>query len=289
MIYSMLALIIWASSFVAGKYSYTVADPVLTVQFRLAVAALIAVPGFFACYRAVPLHLRRRLWLLAFMNFPLVYLLQFIGLNYTSASSAVTIIGAEPVLATLVGALFFGQRAYWFDWLGAMAVFAGIGLIVAGGEHGGEVNLYGSLLVLGAGIAFVLCLHLGRDIMQSISARIYTVTTVVMGALLCLPFTLLLTQNWRITPNPAGVFALFYLAIACSWLAVFFWNKGLRVIPANVSGILIALEPVFGVLFAITILGEVPSWITASGMILTIAATAVCVGYPFWRARRPRE
>lgn len=49
MIYSMLALVIWASSFVAGKYSYSVADPVLTVQFRLVVAALIAAPGFLAC------------------------------------------------------------------------------------------------------------------------------------------------------------------------------------------------------------------------------------------------
>lgn len=165
--------------------------------------------------------------------------------------------------------------------------FAGIGLIVAGGEHDGEVSLFGSALVLGAGMAFVLCLHLGRDIMQSISARTYTVTTVVLGALLCLPFTLLLTQNWRIAPNPVGVFALLYLAIACSWLAVFLWNKGLQVIPANMSGILVALEPVLGVLFAIVILGESPSWMTASGMMLTIAATTVCVVYPLWRVRRP--
>ena len=160
-----------------------------------------------------------------------------------------------------------------------MAAFAGIGLIVLGGERGGEISLFGSLLVLGAGISFVFCLYLGRDIMQSISARTYTVTTLAPGALFCLPFTLLLTQSWRITLNPGGVFALFYLAIACSWLAILLWNKGLRAIPASVSGILIALEPVLGVLFAIVILGESPSWITACGMLLTMTATAVCVWY----------
>ena len=279
MMYSLLAIVIWASSFVAGKYSYTVADPVLTVQFRLVVAALIVAPTFGECYRAVPVHLRRRLWLLAFMNFPLVYLLQFIGLNYTSAASAATIIGAEPVLSTLIGYLFFKQRTHLLNWLSAVAAFAGIGLIVLGGERGGEISLFGSLLVLGAGISFVFCLYLGRDIMQSISAKTYTVTTLVLGALFCLPFTFLLTQNWHITPNAGGVFALFYLAIACSWLAILLWNKGLRAIPASVSGILIALEPVLGVLFAIVILGESPSSITACGMLLTMTATAVCVWY----------
>ena len=287
MIYSVLAIAIWASSFVAGKYSYTVVDPVLTVQFRLIIAALIVAPGFLAHYRSVPLHLRRRLWLLAFMNFPAVYLLQFIGLNHTSASSAVTITGTEPVLVVLVGYLFFKQRAQVFDWLSAIAVFAGIALIVLGGESSGDVSLYGCLLVLGAGIAFVLCVHLGRDIMQSISAKTYTVTTVGLGALLCVPFTPLLTQSWQVTPNPVGVFALFYLAIACSWLAVLLWNKGLQVIPANVSGILIALEPVLGVLFAIAILRESPSWMTASGIVLTIAATVFSVGCHVYLARRP--
>ena len=168
MMYSLLAIVIWASSFVAGKYSYTVADPVLTVQFRLVVAALIVAPAFGECYRAVPVHLRRRLWLLAFMNFPLVYLLQFIGLNYTSAASAATIIGAEPVLSTLIGYLFFKQRTHLLNWLSAVAAFAGIGLIVLGGERGGEISLFGSLLVLGAGISFVFCLYHAKHFRQNL-------------------------------------------------------------------------------------------------------------------------
>lgn len=36
-------------------------------------------------------------------NYPAVFLLQFVGLHYTSAASAATIIGLEPLLIVFVG------------------------------------------------------------------------------------------------------------------------------------------------------------------------------------------
>lgn len=285
MLYSLLAVLIWGSSFVAGKFAYSVADPVLTVQFRLIVAALIVSPGFAKEYRKIPKALRPRMWLIALLSFPVVYLLQFIGLKYTSASSAITIIGIEPILVVLAGYLFFRERASALDWLAGCAAFAGIVLVVLGGQDDGEAGLWGSLLVFAATLAFVFCLHFSKAVMRDMSARTFSVTTMVLGAILCLPFTPLLTQSWRITPNLPGVTALFYLAVICSWLAVVFWNKGLQRIPANLSGIIVALEPVFGVLLVVVMLGETPSALTWGGIVLALGATAVSVGYPLYRKK----
>ena len=88
-----------------------------------------------------------------------------------------------------------------------------------------------------------------------------------------LPFTLLLTESWRIEWDFYGVIGLFYLAIGCSWLAFWLWNKGLNSVDANLSGILVALEPLFGILFAVALLGESLSTLSTLGIALIMLAT----------------
>ena len=39
--YILIALFLWSSSFVAGKYTYSMLDPVLMVQMRLIIASFI--------------------------------------------------------------------------------------------------------------------------------------------------------------------------------------------------------------------------------------------------------
>ena len=46
-------------------------------------------------------------------------------------------------------------------------------------------------------------------------------------------------------------------------------------VPANVSGLLISLEPVIGVIMAVLILGEHLSAVSASGVFIVIASTFV--------------
>lgn len=113
--YILLTLMIWGSSFVAAKYAYTILDPVLTVQFRLIIADIVAFPTFLSSYRSIPKPLIKSVWLLALGNFPVVFLLQFIGLKHTSASSAVTLIATEPMMILLLNHLFFAKKAKLID------------------------------------------------------------------------------------------------------------------------------------------------------------------------------
>lgn len=67
MIYQIIALFIWASSFVAGKYAFTMLDPVLTVQTRLMIIALLVFPLFYVIGKKVDKRLRPQLWWLGFL------------------------------------------------------------------------------------------------------------------------------------------------------------------------------------------------------------------------------
>lgn len=276
MLYQILALLIWSSSLIAGKFTYTMLEPALMVQARLIIAMIFVLPLFMRRWKRVEKPMRKQLWWLAFLNYTAVFLLQFIGLKYTSASSAVTMIGLEPLLVVLIGHLFFKDKAQWFHWLfGAMA-FIGIAVLISGSDETGganEVNLFGCFLVLLAGIVFAGSLRWTQNVIVKVSTQTYTAATIVLGTITTLPFTFILTENWSINFQWSGFIALLYLGIGCSWLAFWLWNKGLNSVDANLSGILVALEPIFGILLAILLLGESLSPVSAIGIVIIMGAT----------------
>ena len=286
MIYQILALIIWSSSFVAAKYAYTMLDPALMVQMRLLIAALIVLPACRRYLGRIPKHQWKPLLWLSFLNYVVVLMLQFVGVRYTSAASAVTIVGLEPLMMVFVGHFLFRDKAEWYHWLCGAAAFAGVALLIAGGaEEGGEIGWFGCLLVLLAGLVFCLIMRPTQKLIADIGAAAYTPVSLAMAALLCLPFSLLLAQDLSVDWNMQGTAALLYLGVACSWFAYWLWNKGLSRVHANLSGLLISLEPVFGVLLAVLLLGEQISLLSATGVLLVIAATFTAGVLPKWLGR----
>ena len=273
MLYQILALFIWSSAFVAAKYTYTMLDPVLMVQLRLLIAALLVWPFFLRCWKQTDKPMRKQLWGLAFFNYTAVFLLQFIGAKYTSAASAVTMIGLEPLLVVFVGHFFFKDKAQWFHWIFGALAFIGVAVLIAGSNTEGEISLFGCALILSAGVIFAACLRWTRAVIGLISAQSYTAISIVLGTLATIPFTLILTGSWQIHFNWAGLWGLIYLGIGCSWLAFWLWNKGLNSVDANVSGILTALEPLFGIFLAVFMLGEHISFISWVGIVIIIVAT----------------
>lgn len=276
MLYQILALLIWSSSLIVGKLTYSMMDPVLVVQVRLIIAMIFVLPLFLRRWKKIDKPMRKQLWWLAFFNYTAVFLLQFIGLKYTSASSAVTMIGLEPLLVVFIGHFFFKDKAKWFHWLfGAMA-FIGVAVMINGGQRDdgiNHINVWGCLLVLSAGIIFAGVLRWTQNVVARVSNEAYTSATIVLGTFTTLPFALILTESWQVEFNLYGIFGLLYLSIGCSWLAFWLWNKGLNSVDANISGILVALEPLFGILFAVSLLGEMLSFSAALGITIIMLAT----------------
>ncbi|MGF6148028.1 S-adenosylmethionine/S-adenosylhomocysteine transporter [Kingella potus] len=273
MLYQILALLVWSSAFIAAKYAETMADPAMTVQMRLIVAALIVLP---ACRRhigRIPKDKWKPLLWLSFLNYVGVLMLQFIGLKYTSASSAVTVIGLEPLLMVFIGHFFFRDKAQWFHWLCGAAAFAGVALLILGGGTEGRISLFGCLLVFCGGIVFCSITRPTQRLIAQIGAPAYTSVSLAASALLCLPFTLLLAESYTVDWNLRGTAAVLYLGAGCSWLAYLLWNKGMLSMPANITGVLLSLEPVFGVLLAVLVLGEHITPLSWLGIAVVVAAT----------------
>ena len=53
MLYQILALLIWSSSLIVGKLTYSMMDPVLVVQVRLIIAMIIVMPLFLRRWKKI--------------------------------------------------------------------------------------------------------------------------------------------------------------------------------------------------------------------------------------------
>ena len=237
--YILIALFLWSSSFVAGKYTYTMLDPVLMVQLRLLIATIIVLPMFMRVWKRIPKGLRPQVWWLGLLNYPVIFLLQFIGLSHTSASSASTMLGLEPFLVVLIGNFFFGDKAQTHHWIFGLVAFIGVALLIYGGEETGKISLFGGSLVLIAGVVFASCLRWTQKVIVQLTAQVYTTSSIVFGTITCLPFTLWLTESWQIHWNWQGIAGLLYIGVGCSWLAYYLWNKGINSVDSNLAGILV--------------------------------------------------
>ena len=285
MVYQILALFIWSSAFVAAKYTFTMMDTILMIQARLFMAAIIVMPLFFRRWKGVSKPMRKQLWWLGFFNYTATFLLQFIGLKYTSAASATTMIGLEPLCVIFIGHFFFQDRAKWYHWLCGAFAFLGVAILILGGqgnEGSSEISLLGCSLVVAASIVFACCLRWTKKVVATVSAQAYTSISIVLATITMLPFTLLLTENRDIHFNWLGFFGLIYLGVACSWFAFWLWNKGLNSVDAKISGILTALEPIFGVFLAVLLLNEDVSLVSALGIIIIVVSALGVSLLPRW-------
>jgi drug/metabolite transporter (DMT)-like permease len=80
---------------------------------------------------------------------------------------------------------------------------------------------------------------------------------ILAGCLCLLPFYIWESVVYRPVPlNPVSLSSILTIAILASFVAMLMWNRGNQIIGASRASMFINLIPVFGVLLAVTFLGE---------------------------------
>lgn len=287
MIYLLLCIIIWASSFIVGKSATSELDPVLLVQIRLMIGALIVLPIFLPAYRRIPTGKQPMVWLLSFLTLPVCFVLQFMGLSMTSASSAIAILGLNPLLSVLVGHFCFGLRARMMDFVLSIVAFVGIFMMIFAAKGSGQISLLGCLLVMLGCLSFILCMFVSKSIIAQMSSQAYTTVSIVFGAISCLPLTVIFAKQWQLPTTTTALSSVLYLGVVCSYLAMVFWNKGLAKSNAVIAGFLLALEPVIGLVMAMIAFGDSLPWLSWLGIALVIGSALCSVGIPASNSAKP--
>lgn len=262
----VVAGIIWGTSFAAGKIGVDNMDPVLFSALRyvfgaLAIfIALVAMKQFeFSVFKL------KGLWVIALFN-AIAMLFQNVGMTLTSATNTVLLVDINVVFIAILAVFVLKERLNRWMILGLIIGLIGVVVISTNGDMTAifSGSFEGNMLVFGAGIlwAFYVVL-LTRELHSTKLLASATGAVIIETAVFLVPIMLFLTHDYSM--ESAGILAAVYAGVFCTALAFVLYSVGLKRLGATMSSVILLVEIVFGILFAILLLGEMPTVATAAG------------------------
>ena len=205
-------------------------------------------------------------------------LLGYWGVTYTTAINATLLNSSLPLFVVPLSWLLLGLTVSGRQLAGLVMSLAGVVSIVSGGSlqtlAGLRLNPGDFLILAGAFLWAVYTVALKwRPPLHALS---FLFTTIAAAATVSLPFYL--WEMWTgasLTVTPTAVATIAYLAIFPSIVAYICWNHAVAALGPNVVGFFNPVIPVFGILFAVILLGEPLRAYHLAGFALVLAGVVL--------------
>lgn len=275
---ALMTILIWGTTFVSTKVLLRDFTPVTVLFTRFVIGY-----AFLWCLKRGSSILRlEKEFLFAgagLTGVTLYFLLENIALTYTFASNVGIIVAVVPFFTALLAHfLLKGEGFSRRFFLGFAAAFTGIFLIMANGAFVLELNPAGDILALGAAFVWAAYSILMKKIGVNTSNMIICTRRIFFyGIALMIPALWLLPANmdWHLMVKPVNAFNLLYLGLFASALCFLTWNRVVEILGAVKSSIYIYMVPVVAVLASAIILGERLTWISLTGILLTLCGVTI--------------
>jgi drug/metabolite transporter (DMT)-like permease len=207
----------------------------------------------------------------------------FQAINVSSVAIGLLAFSSFPLFTAVLEPALLRQRLGRVELVGALLVLPGIYLLVPSISLN-DATTQGVAWGVLAGATFALLSvgnrWLGR-IYPSVTISLYQET---VAALALLPAVLLTQLAAPLTLYQALL--LITLGLVCTALAHTLFIAGMRSVTAQLASLLACLEPVWGILFALALLGETPAPRTVLGGAFILMATFIPAVYALWGRRQ---
>lgn len=268
---------VWSFNFIVMKWGVAEMPPLLFMALRFAIVALVLVP-----FAPLPRGQWRPLLLLSFNLGALHFAFMIIGIVLTPASTTVLIQQLQVPVASLLAALFLGDRLGWRRFAGLVVTLTGT--VVVLGAPDLTAPWWSQALVLGAALCWAVA-----TIQIKLLHGLSPMTLNAWMALLALPQLLLLSfilEAGQVEALRAlswdGAFAILYNSLVIVLIGYGTWYWMLKRYDVNQVMPFTLLMPPMGVLFAVVFLDEPMGW----GLLIGGAITLVGVGLIVIDSRR---
>ena len=288
MIYKLLlvaATVIWGSSFVLAKDLLDVITPQWLLAIRFGSAAIVLALFCIKKYKVFAMNKHALYGAIMGLFMYGAYATQTIGLMGTTPGKNAFLTAVYSVLVPFVAWWIAKRKPNKFNISAALLSIIGVGFISLSSIDSG----------ISAGDALSLCcagfyaFHIVCTAKFSQKRDIYVLTTVqfaVVGALACI-----MALIFEPLPNFAQFgnddwFSLWYLALACTLVALSFQNIGQQHTAPASAALLLSLESPMGVVFSVAMGAETLTVQVCIGFVLVFAAVLVSELMPQLSSKR---
>ena len=276
----LATLLLWSGNWIVARAVRDEVAPGIATMGRLIVVLAILLPFVASSLRKKIRLLTARDWkVLAAMGLAGggIHLgLQWLGVHYTTATSAVLYLSTSPIFILLMAVPLLGERIRPRQIAGVAISFAGVATIAAQGELGRLAALSfnkGDLMALASmamWASYTVLLRLRRDPLDV--AELITMVC-GFGVVFMLPW--LLVERGTLSLSLTGVVAVLYSAIGSLLLAYAGWSYAVTRLGAVRAGVTMHLMPAMGVALAALFLAEYPRWYHFAGIALILTGVGL--------------
>ncbi|NLT38239.1 MAG: EamA family transporter [Methanomassiliicoccus sp.] len=282
--------VLWGTSFVTIKIALnSEVDPVYfaLLRFIVGTAAIMTIVIWLRRFDAKVL-LYPPIIFNSFLN-ALSFALQNVGMESTSATNSVLLMNTNIGVVAILAAIFLAEAITPRIILGIALGLVGVLFISTDGDLSAIYSgtFWGNLLVLTAGWVWAFYIIIQKKVLNR-KTDVLMVTAAIMAntTLFLVPMTMLYTASYAIPTT--GWIAVVYIGLVCTFGANLLYNAGLKGVKASISSVILLMEVVSGMFFAILILGEMPTIITAMGGTLVLISILIISLATSGPIRRPK-
>ena len=256
------------------------ADAVTLIMLRMAFALpLFVLLAWWAGRTAQPLGQRDWLTVIAlgFTGYYLSSMLDFVGLQYVSASLERLILYLNPTIVLLLGWAIFGRRVSARRFAAMAVSYLGVALVFASEvRFQGRDAALGAALVLGSATTYALYLIYSGEAVKRIGALRLTGLATSVACVLCIAQYLLLRSPSDIAQIAVPVWWLSLLnAVACTFVPVLLVMLAIERIGPALTAQAGMIGPMSTVALSAWLLGEHITPVIVAGTALVLAGVAL--------------
>jgi drug/metabolite transporter (DMT)-like permease len=276
--FTLLAGILWGTSFPVIKAGLNYIDPFAFVFWRFLVASVVLLVTMLILRKLEFKITSKKLLVFLGIANAAGYLLQYVGMNYTTAAKAALFINLSAMWVALLSPKLLGERFSQKKIVGVLFGLVGIVFVSTNLDFStfGEGQLLGDFMLICSGIAWALFMIYNKKlIMNSTSASFQFMTWVLVLTLLSIaPFAVLSGSRFLALTGQEWL-VISYTAIVCWILPYYLWVEGLKHLSASVSTVLLLSEIVVATIISIVILKEPITIFSTVGAFFIIIAIAL--------------
>jgi drug/metabolite transporter (DMT)-like permease len=269
-----LAGFLWGTSFPAIKIGLRYMDAYTFAFLRFLIASLTMLSVLLLTKNLNLKFNKKRLTLFLGVANGLAYLLQYIGMVFTTASKSSLFINLSAVWVALLSPIVLKERLSGKKAVGVMVSLLGVFLMTTNLDFSSlsQGAVFGDLLVIGAGVVWAFFMVYNKPLVKESNNMVQSMTWLLLFTLLpLLPTASFSAGSFFSLPVDAWL-AIFYTAILCWVFPYYLWLKGLKHISPVTSSVVLLTEVIVAVAIATLVLGEVLTVVSGVGALLIIIA-----------------
>ena len=253
----ILVSFVWAGSFIVVESATQEINPIDLGFLRFLVATPLLI--LIALFRKKKLRLPKKelpwLIVLGLSGVTFLYVFQFLGINYTNASTASVLINTNVIFIAILSGAFLHETLTKKRVAGILLSFIGVVIIMFSDLSKQEFTFsslffIGCILMLLSAFCWALYSLVGKRLLNTYDEFVITTYAFTFGTILYIPFVALHIVPTLIQISFDGWLAVLYLALVCSIFGYLGWYYALKHTDASKAAVFLNFIPLFTILMS---------------------------------------